>query len=657
MILAILICLLLSWGLARMDRRRSGSNKTDLHHLAATFAASSFITLVFAAGTASQGFVEAYVSGRLDELIADLQNEPGYVIMTYAGNAFLLALLYAIPATILLHYSRSFLGGVVWATLGALALELAQFLIFYWSRPYPGSAGLTIFLTTLGMAITSYFAQALRCEIHGAAPTASRKRQRGLVWKITGAGMALSVIVSFAFYYFLVFAIPKPVAFKFSKWEHLSVVGTMEHPVHVGLFAEDLDYQPSIPFQQGVLEEEAMRNPLTGELPRQPSRIQLHFAHVLHPTYTMTNAVMLGQAGVPPSFGGFRLTVQRFSHCSVRDIALLHRRMVSGEAGTRVAVETTGMLEFQTYQAWIFHPNQTAPDLNIMLPAWNHDWVHIFPLEGGRGATVGSQAPLAGRARAMILNPAGIYLVVAVNPEPTSTDRLFVQRAGRPRPNPIGNIHACNPAGQSGRQIGGFIPWQQITTNDRSHLSGYLMEIGAAVDRPVDQTPGQYLFRFENADTPTTLKETLTVPLADRNPVNSLVTGVQADTIGVGMVREIGQLDGTFGSRSFARREFVNAIISGDHLELRDDPSRPGGLRLSGNARHVSLDGEQNFYTFAGQISEPVGWTISGFLFSGLLALLVFLWRRIPGYEAGCFRARAVIGPEEIRPDRADGDA
>jgi hypothetical protein len=466
--------------------------------------------------------------------------------------------------------------------------------------------------------------------------------------------MALSVIISFAFYYFFVFAVPKPVALKFSRWEHLSVVGSMEHPVHISLFAENLDYQPSIPFQQGVLEEEAMRNPLTGELPPQPSRIQLHFAHVLHPNYTMTNAVMLGQAGVPSSFGYFRLTVQRFSHCSARDIALLHRRMVSGETGTRVPVETTGMLEFQTDQAWIFHPGRTAPDLHIMLPAWNDDWVHIVPLEGGRGARVGSQAPLSGRARAMILDPAGIYLVVAVNPGPTIADRLFVQRAGRPRPNQIGGIHACSPAGQSDRQIGGFIPWDRITTDDRSQLSGYLVEIGPAVDRPVDQAPGQYLFRFENAGTPTTLKETLTVPLAGRNPVNSLVTGMQARTIGVGMMREIGQLDGTFGSRSFAQREFGHAVISGDRLELRDDPSRQGGLRLSGTARHVSVDSEENFYTFAGQISEPVGWTISGFLFSGFLALLVFLWRRIPGYEAECFRPRAAIGPQEARPEAKD---
>src|ERR1043165_1436523 len=140
MILAILVCLLVSWGLARIDRRRSKSTETDLRRVATTFAASSFITLAYALGTASQGFVEAYVSGRLGGLIADLQNEPSYVIMTYAGNAFLLALLYAIPATILLHYSRSFLGGVVWATLGALVLEITQFLIFYWSQPYPGSA-------------------------------------------------------------------------------------------------------------------------------------------------------------------------------------------------------------------------------------------------------------------------------------------------------------------------------------------------------------------------------------------------------------------------------------------------------------------------------------------------------------------------------------
>jgi hypothetical protein len=640
MILALGACVLLAWLLARIARTRTGDSVTNLRRMAATFATASFLTLVFALGFAAQPFVDFYVGGSLDEFVSDLQNLVATEIMMYAGNAFLLGLIPALPATITLDRSRSFLAGVAWATLACVLALAAQFLISFWGAPYRGSVGLALFSAIVGAALACFFAQALRCEILDAAPIADRKDQRAFIAKIGGGAAILSVILSFAFYYLLVFPLLKPVDLRFRDWRYLMLSNaSAEHVVSVGLVDEVYSYRPSIPFQGAHLEEQTLVDPATGRYAAPPSLIRLHAAHIRDPSFTLTTEnFRYGRHDRPaPSYMRSSLAILRFANCTARDLTELGSRFPARADPAQVIMDGAGFLELRAHSAWVFNPRASASGLNLMMPAWDDDWIHVAPLEG-RGASIGAQTPLTGPARAMILSGEPVRLAVAVNPSALDRAHIIFSQGGRFRRAPMGGVHDCRRRDHG--PVDG-VRWDAIPTDDRTPLAGFLVDLGMpSLQAGNDRTGGQYVVRLENPEAPTTLRERLVVPLANGPALNSLLSGTRAGVIGLSMDGGAGHFVGAFGALVFPEQDYSSSTISGDELRLEDDPTRLGGLRLRGNARHVIVDGRHHYYTFGTQISETVAWTAMAAAFSALAAALLFLWRRLPRYGAAlaCMR-------------------
>ena len=508
----------------------------------------------------------------------------------------------------------------------------------------------------IGLPLSAFFTQVLRCEVGRVALNASRKQQRRAIVGISAASTALWVLASFAVYQIAVLPIQKPVDLRFTEWDHLIVTASTHDAVEVAPFHENNRYQPAIPFARGVLEESLMPDFATGQAATRPGRLQFQFARVLRLQSTLrTESMNYVRGGPDPRFAPSSLSVLRFSACTAYDLARLNREMVGGRVGTRTAVASSGTLELEAHRSWIFHPVAAAPGLQLMLPAWDNDIIHVAPVDGGQGVSAGSQAPLNTPARAMISNPSPFHLLILVDREPVLSAHVTVQGSNSRRRVDVANVHRCAAGDSSEPATGGMVLWDRITTDRSARLSGFLAYVGPRAGGQA-QLDESYVARVQNPDSPTRFKEGIIVPLDHRNPVTSIFPGARATVVSVGLYGRVGQVTGSFGALSFSMREFSHTLAAGDRLDLAEDRSRAGNLRVSGSARHVSVDEENHYHTFLTALNETALLGIITATFSAFMALLVLLWRRIPIHRRVCaeLRSRVRRGMAEGSSDAAD---
>lgn len=592
------------------------------------------MNVVMSIGFILQYVVDAYISGTLVEFIYEIQRLDTSQISAIIGNSYLSSVLPTLAAVTAFHLSQSFLRSVLWGTAAAMLILIAQFAIIFWNQPYEGSVGLSAVVGLLCVGVTCFVSRAIVGEFQHVKLLINRSTKAPFwtLGQIGLAGVVIAILIPSLLYYGFVYPLLKPADATFGSWSRIMVTGSLTWPVQVALFGENRPQQPSIPFQNGLLEEEAQRDPFIGE-PKSRARIQLHFANVERPSYSLAGVSGLTyvKGAGPSAYRAFTLSVVRFNRCTPRDLSQLSDKLLSGKIGTTVPVPRSAVLEFKVYQSWIFVPQGAPADLDVMLPAWNDNTIHLMPVTGG--AHVGAQEPLTEPGRALLIGNSAIHLAVTTSADFVEEDDLSIVAPVDNRSTRIRDIGTITCPERKGRNPQGKISWNTVAADDHVLLAGYVVNIRDAGENEKNAAPHALMMRIENPDKPTILMEKLTVGIAtDRGPVGELLTGVEAQAVTVSNFDTL-PFDGKFDGAALPKDTFTTVKFFGEKLLLKDDPNHSGGLRLKGRARNVYLDDQQYYRTFAGHIIEPVTWTIAGLSLTSLMGLLVIIWRRVPKYS------------------------
>lgn len=629
MIIAALVGLFLCWLMAVLSARRRGEevNRTAL---VANYGMYLFFALLFTLGFAFQQAIDAYIGGHPDDYLSDLQHLPTPAFYSILGDFALMAILPAAAGAIAGFGARSFLSALVRSSLAALLAFMLMFTVSFWSEPYSGSVGLSFLLALIGCLAAAYLAHALRAEMllsPGIRALAVDRMGRLLIVMVTAAFL-LGMILPSLVYYAAVFPMQRPVDLRFSEWDHISVTASTPEPVYLN-GRRDQGYQPALPFAQAILEEKTATSLQQPQAQPAYSKLLLRFERMMNPTShaTIGSIQFIKGDGSPKPAPG-RLLLLRFSGCTAADIAKLRPQLAAGRVGDTINFPTTAELSFDATAASIFHPGKSAPDIFVMLPAWQDDWIHLHRDEDSVG--VGAQSPARRPARAILSSGTALDLVVSTDAD-LSADRVRVRDTqGRRVDAKRGSIHECsNPRLTWSNEA--MIPWERITTDNKVPLAGYLISFGSEPRARGASTPQEYSVSIANPSKPTTVNEYLVLSATKGQSTGALAAS-RATVAQVSADQEA-LITGRFGGKTYSKQPMRSATVAGRDLQFTDVKSESGILALKGDASSVDIDDEELFYSLAGQLGNAVLMGLALAFFSALTTLCVLIWKRIPKYQ------------------------
>ena len=586
MIIAALVGIFLCWLLAAIAVRRTGEgiNRTAL---VANYGMYLFFALLFSLGFAFQQAVDAYIGGHPDDYLSDLQHLPTPLFYSMLGVFALMAILPAAAGALASFGARSFLSALVRSSLAALLALILIFSVSFWSEPYSGSVGLSFLLALIGCLAAAYLAQALRAEMllsSGIRALAVERLGRLLVIMTTVAFL-LAMILPSLVYYAAVFPMQRPVDLRFSEWDYIMVTASTPEPVYLN-GRRDQGYQPALPFAQAILEEKTATSPQQPQAPPAYSKFLLRFERMMNPTShaTIGSIQFVNGDGSPKPAPG-RLLLLRFSGCTAADIAKLRPQLAAGRVGETINFPGTAELSFHATAASIFHPGKSAPDIFVMLPAWQDDWIHLR--RDGDSVGVGAQSPAPRPARATLSSRTALDLVVSTDAD-LSADRVRVRDTqGRRVAAKRGLIHECsNPRVTWSNEA--MIPWERITTDNKVLLAGYLISFGSEPRARGASTLEEYSMSIANPSDPTTVNEYLVLSATKGQSTGALAAS-RATVAQVSADQEA-LITGRFGGKTYSKQPMRSATVAGRDLQFTDVKSESGhpcaqGRRFLGRYR------------------------------------------------------------------------